>query len=88
MPADTEVRGSCYSKDIPNPGPSRRTHDGGVWASDQQVKRRRRASPEGRDSLQFVRHGALMGLIRGVDTGLATLVLFLTQAPLMKLMKG
>ena len=40
------------------------------------MKRRRQASPEGRDSLQFVRHGALMGLIPRVDTGLATLVLF------------
>ena len=58
--------------------------DGAVWASDQQVKRRMWASPEGRGSLMYVSHGVLMGLIPGVDTGIATLVLFLTQDPLIK----
>ena len=80
--------GPATPKPFQNPGPGGWNHDEGVWASDQQVKRRRRASPEGRDSLKFVSHGALMGLIPGVDTVIATLVLFLTQAPLMKLMKG
>ena len=32
----------------------------------------------------YVSHGVLMGLIPGVDTGIATLVLFLTQDPLIK----
>ena len=56
----------------------------GYLGLDQQVKRRMWASPEGRGSLLYVSHGVLMGLIPGVDTGIATLVLFLTQDPLIK----
>ena len=58
--------------------------DGAVWASDQPVKRRGWASPEGRGSLKYVSYGVLIGLIPGVGTGIATLVLFLTEEPLMK----
>ena len=83
VPADREERGSCYPKAIPKSRPWGWNHDG-VWASDQQVKRKRWTSPEGRGSLKYVSHGALMGLISGVDMGIATLVLFLTEEPLMK----
>ena len=73
-----------FPKAIPKPGPGRWNQDGGVCASDQQVKRRMWASSEERGSLKYVSHSALMGLIPGVVMGIATLVLFLTQAPLIQ----
>ena len=39
----------------------------GAWASDQQVRARRKTSPEGRGSLKSVSPGALMGFIPSGD---------------------
>ena len=49
------------------PGAGGWSQDMGAWASDQQVRARRKTSPEGRGSLKSVSPGALMGFIPSGD---------------------